>query len=239
MGKNKITVEVWTDIMCPYCHIGKIYFERALRKFDYAQDVELHIKAFQLNPALPGNGQGYPVTGYLMQTAGYSPEAMRQMFAGLEKIAADAGVPFNLPNAVAANTRDAHRLIKLAAQKGLDSHVASMLGKAYFEDAKDYSDHRFLLQTGVDAGLDADEVRQMLSGNQFVHEVEQDIAEAERLGIDTVPTFLFNRSQAVIGSESEEVFLQALNNAYEVCGFSDGITKRKGRSCSADGVCEI
>lgn len=242
MASQKMKVEVWTDIMCPYCYIGKLHYEQALRKFDHTDELKVEWKAFQLNPDLPDKGNGYPVTDYLKETAGFSEETIRRSFAHIKQLAKDAGVSSNLTNAIAANTRDAHRLIKLAAEKGLDSTVLSMLSKAYFEEAKDYSDHELLVTIGKDAGLEEDEIRNMLNSDQYVYEIKQDIQEAANLGFDTVPTFLFDRSQAIIGSEPVDLFVKAMNKAYHnwKTGTSgDDTVTQKGLSCSADGTCEI
>lgn len=235
-------VEVWTDIMCPYCYIGKIHYEKALRQFDHANELEIEWKAFQLNPSLPDKGNGYPVIDYLTKTAGMPEAYIEQMFRNLDALAEDAGVTNNLRNAVAANTRDAHRLIKLAAQKGFDSAVLSKLSKAYFEEAKDYSDPEILVAIGKDAGLVEDEIRQMLNSDDFVYEISQDIQEAANLGFDTVPTFLFDRRQAIVGSETVELFLEVMNKAYsdwKKNTADEEMDVQKGKSCAADGTCEI
>lgn len=236
-------VEVWTDIMCPYCYIGKIHYEQALQQFAHANEVELVIKAFQLNPNLSDKGNGYPVVEYLTKTAGFPEENVKKMFAYIEQLAKNAGVKFNLPNAVAANTMDAHRLIKLAAKKHLDSKVLTLISKAYFEDAQDYSDIELLVEIGTKAGLEETEIRQMLAGDDFKTEVKQDINEARQLGIDTVPTFLFERKQAIIGSEPVQVFIDTLEKAYQNWRINNATLNdmdvRKGKSCNADGMCEI
>lgn len=240
---NKMKIEVWTDIMCPYCYIGKIHYEQALQQFAHADEVELVIKAFQLNPNLPDKGNGYSVVDYLLKTAGLPENNLKQMFAYIEQLAKKAGVKFNLPNAFAANTLDAHRLVKLAANKNLDSNVLTLISKAYFEEAQDYSDIELLVKIGLKAGLDEAEMRQMFAGNDFKAEVKQDIEEAHQLGIDTVPTFLFERKQAIIGSEPVQVFLDTLNKVYEDWKMTNttlsGMKVKKGKSCNADGTCEI
>ena len=236
-------VEVWTDIMCPYCYIGKIHYEKALQQFEHADEVELEIKAFQLNPELPGFGNGYPVTEYLTQTSGLKEDKMNQMFAGVKQLADDAGVEFNLHNAIAANTSDAHRLIKLAATKGADSEVLRHISKAYFEEAKDYSDRELLVSIGMEAGLEEMTIRTMLESDDYLYEIKQDIQEMGNLGFDTVPTFLMDRRQAIIGSEPEELFLEVLRKAYNHwknrTEKEKELTVTKGKSCTADGVCEI
>ena len=236
-------IEVWTDIMCPYCYIGKIHYEKAMKQFAHADEVELVIKAFQLNPDLPDKGNGYPVVDYLLKTAGVPQESIKKMFANIEQLAQNAGVKFNLPNAVAANTMDAHRLVKLAAKKNLASKALTLISKAYFEDAQDYSNIGLLTEIGVKAGLNKTEIQEMFAGNDYKDEVKQDIKEANELGIDTVPTFLFNRRQAIIGSEPVSFFLETLNKVYESEHAATATTQnrevRKGKSCSADGTCEI
>lgn len=243
MSEQKMKVEVWTDIMCPYCYIGKIHYEKALQQFEHADEVELELKAFQLNPELPGLGKGYPVTEYLTQTAGLKEEKMDQMFAGVKQLADDAGVGFNLPNAIAANTSDAHRLIKLAATQGVESEVLRRISRAYFEEAIDYSDRELLISIGVDAGLEEQSIRTMFESDDYLYEIKQDIQEMANLGFDTVPTFLMDRRQAIIGSEPEELFLKVLRKAYSHwknrTQKENELTVTMGKSCTADGVCEI
>lgn len=236
-------VEIWTDIMCPYCYIGKKLYEKALREFPHADELELQWKAFQLNPDLPGNGHGIPVTDYLRHTARMSEEEMEQMFQHIEKLANETGIVFNLRNAIAANTLDAHRLIKLSAEKGVANDVVSALSKAYFEEAKDYSDHKVLTEIAIEAGIDESEVSEMLASDQYAYEVKQDIQEIANLGFDTVPFFLFDRKEAIIGSEPLEIFINTLHKAYANQKSSRQKTTKmniqKGRACNADGTCEI
>lgn len=238
-------IEVWTDIMCPYCHIGKIHYEKALQQFDHADEVQLEWKAYQLNPNLPDKGNGIPVMQYLTEMAGYPEEGVKRMFDGIKRLAEDAGIPFALPNAVAANTCDAHRLIKLAAKKKLDTIVLGKLSKAYFEEAKDYSDWELLVTIGKEAGLEEEEIRRMLESNDYFYEIKQDMQEAANLGFDTVPTFLMDRRQAIVGSEPVDLFIKVLNKAYgdwknrtekEIATKQEVI---KGKSCNADGTCDI
>jgi protein disulfide-isomerase len=243
MELNKMKIEVWTDIMCPYCYIGKIHYEKALRQFDHADEVELEWKAFQLNPDLPDNGNGIPVMDYLINQSGYPEEGIKSMYSSLRELSEEAGAVFNLENAIAANTRDAHRLIKLAAKKGMDSFVLGKLSKAYFEEAKDYSDRDLLISIGKEAGLDKEEIIEMLNSDDYKYEIKQDMQEAANLGFDTVPTFLMDRRQAIVGSEPVQLFIDVLNKAYKAwkSRTEEEIKPEvfKGKSCSVDGVCDI
>ena len=244
MTPAKMKIEVWSDIMCPYCYIGKLHYEKALQQFEYRDQVELEWKAFQLNPALPDKGNGEPVVDYLQKTAGISEENVKQMFEQLSILARENGVKDNLKNSIAANTLDAHRLVKLGATKGLDSQIMLLLSKAYFEEAKDYSDHEVLKEIGLSTGLTEKEVDELLNSDMYAYEVKQDIQEAGNLGFDTVPTFLFNRKHALIGSQPVGAFIKTLQKAFFKWQKQDmpqdgELDVMHGKSCSADGTCDI
>ena len=244
MNPIKMKIEVWTDIMCPYCYIGKLHYEKALEQFEYKDQVELEFKAFQLNPALPDNGNGEPVLEYLQKTAGFTEENINKMFDQLGELAKENGVTSNLKNSIAANTLDAHRLVKLAATKGLDSEVMLLISKAYFEEAKDYSDHKVLKEIAITAGLEEKEVDELLNSDMYAYEVKQDIQEAGNLGFDTVPTFLFNRKHALVGSQPVGAFIKTLQKAFfkwqkQDLPKAEEMEVTQGKSCSADGTCEI
>ena len=138
----------------------------------------------------------------------------------------------------------AHRLVKLAETKKLDSQVMLLLSKAYFEEAKDYSDHSILKEIGLSAGLKEKDVEELLNSEMYAYEVKQDIQEAGNLGFDTVPTFLFNRKHALVGSQPVEAFNETLQKAFsqwqeQELSTNGNLTFIKGKSCSADGTCEI
>ena len=240
----KMKIEVWSDIMCPYCYIGKLHYEKALEQFEYKDQIELEWKAFLLNPDLPNKGNGIPVMDYLQNTVGVSEEDTKKMNEQIAELAKENGVKSNLENAIAANSLDAHRLIKLAATKGLDSKVMSLLSKAYFEDAKDYSDHKVLTEIGTVAGLKKKEVEKLLANDDYAYEVKQDIQEANNLGFDTVPTFLFNRKHALVGSQPSGAFLKTLQKSFlkwqkQDRDQSEKVDVTEGKSCSVDGTCDI
>ncbi len=241
----KMKIEVWSDIMCPYCYIGKLHYEKALEQFEYKDQIELEWKAFQLNSDLPDKGNGIPVMDYLHNTVGVSEDDTKKMNEQIAELAKENGVKSNLENAFAANTLDAHRLIKLAATKGLDSKVMQLISKAYFEEAKDYSDHTFLTEIGTTAGLEKKEVEKLLGNDDYAYEVKQDIQEANNLGFDTVPTFLFNRKHALVGSQPVGAFIKTLQKAFlkwqkqDAVQNEDDVDVTKGKSCSVDGTCDI
>lgn len=241
----KMKIEVWSDIMCPYCYIGKLHYEKALEQFQFKDQVELEWKAFQLNPDLPANGNGIPVMDYLHNTVGIAEEDTKKMNNQIAELAKECGVKSNLENAIAANTLDAHRLIKLAATENLDSEVMLLLSKAYFEEAKDYSNHNILMDIGTKAGLKEDKIKNLLNSDDFAYEVKQDIQEANNLSFDTVPTFLFNRKHALVGSQPVGAFLKTLQKSFfkwqkqDLSKEKDQVDVTQGKSCSVDGRCDI
>ncbi|NLZ95051.1 MAG: DsbA family oxidoreductase [Bacteroidales bacterium] len=240
----KMKIEVWSDIMCPYCYIGKLHYEKALEQFEYKDQIELEWKGFLLNPDLPDKGNGIPIMDYLHNTVGVSEEDTKKMNDHIAELAKENGVKSNLSNAIAANTLDAHRLIKLAATKGLDSRVMLLLSKAYFEEAKDYSDHKVLTEIGTTAGLKKKEIENLLGNDDYAYEVKQDIQEANNLGFDTVPTFLFNRKHALVGSQPVGAFLKTLQKSFlkwqkQDRNQNEDVDITEGKSCSPDGTCDI
>ncbi|HUI32554.1 MAG: DsbA family protein, partial [Dysgonamonadaceae bacterium] len=143
-----------------------------------------------------------------------------------------------------ANTLDAHRLVKLAATKGLASEVMLLLSKAYFEEAKDYSDYNVLIKIGTSVGLKEKEVEELLHSDIYAYEVKQDIQEAANLGFDTVPTFLFNRKYALVGSQPVGAFLKKLQKSFDEWQKDKSIAHTniettKGLSCYEDGTCDL
>lgn len=234
-------IEVWTDIMCPYCYIGKLTYEKALEQFEFKDQVEIEWKAFQLNPNLPDKGNGILAADYLKNNMGIPEEEIKKMTSTIVDLAKECGVKYNHENAIAANSLDAHRLVKLAATKNVDSKVMHLLSKAYFEEAKDYSDRDILKEIGVVAGLNKKEIDQLWNSNNYIDEVQQDIEEANRLGFDTVPTFLFNRKHALVGSQPVGAFLKILQKSYFKWEKQDkndnSVDISVGKSCSIDGTC--
>jgi len=244
MNSEKMKIEVWTDIMCPYCYLGKVHYEKALEQFPHSDQVELEWKAFQLNPTLPNKGEGTSIIEYLEKSVGVSEENIKQMLVQIEALAKECGITSNLENSVAANTLDAHRLVKLAATKGLASEVMLLLSKAYFEEAKDYSDYNVLIKIGTSVGLKEKEVEELLHSDIYAYEVKQDIQEAANLGFDTVPTFLFNRKYALVGSQPVGAFLKKLQKSFDEWQKDKSIAHTniettKGLSCYEDGTCDL
>jgi len=206
-------VEIWSDVMCPFCYIGKRRFEQALQGFAHQNEVEIEWKSFQLNPAMVTE-PGVHIDEYLAKAKGISLERAQQMNDYVTKMAAEAGLTYNFDKAVVANSFRAHRYSHLAKSHGLGVQAEDQLFKAYFTDGKNTDDVATLVELGRELGLDAGEAKQALESSAFADEVKHDIAEAQYLGVQGVPFFVFNRKYAVSGAQEVPVFEQTLEKAF-------------------------
>lgn len=206
-------VEIWSDIMCPFCYIGKRRFEEALGKFSDQKNIAIEWKSFQLDPTIQP-APGVSVYEYLAERKGISYEQSEQMHERVIAMAKDAGLEYNFDKAVIANSYDAHRLIQLAKKHKLGDAAEERLFSAYFTEGKDFGNHDTLAQIGKEIGLDENKVRQALATNEFSNEVDADIYEAQQIGVRGVPFFVFNRKYAVSGAQASETFVDVLNKSF-------------------------
>ena len=234
-------IEIWSDIVCPFCYIGKRNFETALAQFNDAQLIQTEWKSFQLDPELPRSTPYGSTYEYLAERKGLSIAQAREMTAGVAATGKNAGVTLNFEKTVAANTWDAHRLLHLAHSKGVGSPMKELLFRAHFTDGKDISNADTLVKLGKEAGLEETEVTAMLGSDAYGYEVAQDIQEAQNIGIRGVPFFVFNRKYAVSGAQPADVFLQTLQKSVAEwrAEHPDGLTHvTAGPTCDPDGNCE-
>ena len=206
-------VEIWSDVMCPFCYIGKRRFENALARFPHKDAVEVEWKSFQLDPSIKSE-PGKNINQYLAERKGWSLEQARQLNSQVTETAASVGLHYDFDKAVVANSFDAHRFAHLAAGQGLGDAAEEALFKAYFTEGRDVSDHNILAQLGMEIGLDPIQVKQALDGDAYVADVRHDIQEAQSLGARGVPFFVLDRKYAVSGAQPEDTFTQALEQAF-------------------------
>ena len=225
-------VEIWSDVVCPFCYIGKRNFEKALAAFPAGRQVEVVWRSYQLDPTLKTT-PGQSLHEYLADRKGFSTDHARQMNNHVTGAAREAGLTFRLDEAVVANTHDAHRLIHLAAARGLQDQAEERLFAAYFTESRDVADPDTLVQLGTDIGLDAGEVKQVLQSNAYAAEVQADHDEAAQVGARGVPFFVFGEKYALSGAQPSDVFLGVLQQTWEEIQAEPG-----GDFCTADGVCK-
>ncbi|MBK9500513.1 MAG: DsbA family oxidoreductase [Leptospiraceae bacterium] len=205
-------VEIWSDIMCPFCYIGKRKFEAALEKFPNKDKVEIIWRSYQLDPNIKAQPDKDIYT-YLAEAKGQSLEWSKKMHENVINMAKSVGLEYNFDKAVIANSFDAHRLIQLAKKHGLGDAMEERLFKAYFTEGKNFADHDTLATIGDEIGLDKNEILSMLQSDDLADNVHSDVEQGMRLGLRGVPFFVFNRQIGVAGAQDPEIFLQALQEA--------------------------
>src|SRR5262245_29814934 len=209
---SALTVDVWSDIACPFCFLGKHRFQSALEEFPDRADVTVRWRSFQLNPGLRTD-RTMSINEYLSRHKGINIRHAATMNDRLARVGREEGLVYDFDRIVVANTFDAHRFLHFAAQQGKQDAAIERLFVAYFTDGKNVDDHAELAALGGDIGLDPADVRSVLESNRFADEVRADIAEAAQLGIDGVPFFVFDGRYGVSGAQERAVFLGALEES--------------------------
>jgi predicted DsbA family dithiol-disulfide isomerase len=227
-----VQIEIWSDIACPWCYVGKRRFEAALAGFEHRDEVEVMWRAFELDPAAPAEREG-DLAERLAEKYGASVEQMRASQAQLTQVAAADGLDFHFDAVRSGNTFDAHRLVHLGAAHGLQDAVEERLMRAYQSEGELMSDPAALERLGVDAGLPAGAVRALLAGDDFADAVRDDERIAAALGISAVPFFVADRRFGVSGAQSPEVLGQFLRQAWEARPQVEVVAG--GDACGADG----
>ena len=207
-------IDIWSDINCPFCYIGKRKFEMAMSQFDHKEDVEIEWHSFELDPGMKSQPDKN-IYDYLAERKGISREQSEQMHANVTAIASEVGLIYNFDKAMVANSFDAHRLIHLAKTMNLGDEAEEILFNAYFSQGKNISDLDTLIELGVEMGLERVAVEQVIHNNSFAAEVREDEAMAERIGVNGVPFFVFDNKYAISGAQDPESFLQALEQTYK------------------------
>jgi predicted DsbA family dithiol-disulfide isomerase len=202
-------IEIWSDVVCPWCYIGKRRLERALGEFEHADEVEVTWRSFQLNPDAPA--KAVPTLEYLTQRFGPQAQAMT---ARVAEIGEGEGLTLDSASALTVNTLEAHRLLHLAADLGIGDAAKERLLRAHFSEGADLSDHETLTKLMVEAGADEARVREVLAGTEYAEAVQADIDMARRLGANGVPFFVIDRKYGISGAQAAETFLHALRTAY-------------------------
>ena len=206
-------IDIWSDIVCPWCYVGKRRFEQALAGFDRRDQVEVVHRSFQLNPAAP-RGATSSRRDSLKAKYRLTDAQVDAMDARMRETAAAEGLDFNLADGVTGNTFDAHRVLHLARDRGRQDEAIERLFRAYFTEQRSVFDRGALVELAGDAGLDRDEVRRMLEGSDYADAVTRDIEEARGLGAGGVPFFVIDNRYAVSGAQPAEVFTNALTRAW-------------------------
>ncbi len=206
-------VEIWSDVVCPWCYVGKRNFEAALAAFEHRDHVEVTWRSFQLDPSSPRERVG-DYASHLAGKYGMSQAQARQMIDTMTATGARAGLVLDFERARPGNTFDAHRLLHLAGERGVQGGLKERLMRATFTDGEPIGDRAALFRLGVEAGLPAEDAAAVLEGDAYAAEVRADRALALDLGISAVPFFVIDRTFGVPGAQAPDVLLQALERAW-------------------------
>lgn len=206
-------IEIWSDVVCPWCYIGKRRFESALSGFQHRDQVEIRWRSFQLDPAAPQHSE-QNVDEMLARKYGMSRERAAAANAQVSTLADREGLEYHLELAHPENTFDAHRLIHLAEKHGLQDAMKERLMKAYFSEGQHIGDRETLAKLASEVGLDLEETRGVLASEAYADEVTADEREARTLGITGVPFFVVNQKYGVSGAQPAEVFTKVLEQVW-------------------------
>jgi predicted DsbA family dithiol-disulfide isomerase len=211
--RNRMRVDIWADIVCPFCYIGHSRFSRALGSFEHRDQVEVVYRSFELDPSIP-RGQATPVLDLLAAKYGLSPAQAREAEAGVAATAASEGLEFTA-NREMGNTFDAHRLVHLGRVQDRQGQVLEHLYRAYFAEGRPVFEPGDLVGLAAEAGLEPGAARQALDHGSYAEDVQADEDEARSLGIGGVPFFVLDGKLGVSGAQQAETFARALRQAWE------------------------
>lgn len=206
-------VEIWSDVVCPWCYIGKRRFERALEGFDHRDEVEVRWRSFELDPRAPQERTGDPVS-HLAAKYGVTYDRAVAMYDQMTAAGAGEGLEYHLDRTRGGNTFDAHRLLHLAGDHGCQSVLKERFLGAYFTDGEPIGDRATLTRLATQVGLDAARVEAVLASDDYAEDVRRDERLAEGLGATGVPFFVMGRTASVSGAQSPEVILEVLEHAW-------------------------
>lgn len=212
-GNSPITVDVWSDVMCPFCWMGDRHLELALEEFSHRDDVKITYHSYQLMPDYPENSP-LPSAEAVAKQKGMPVEQFKQMNDGVAQRGAEVGLDYNFDQALTVNSRRAHRLSHFAEQQGVQHELMQNLFKAYFTDGKNVEDREVLADLAAEVGLDRDEALANMDNEDLDHAVQADINQALQIGVQGVPFFVFNNKYAVSGAQPQQVFQQALGTVW-------------------------
>lgn len=238
-------IEIWSDVMCPMCYIGKTNLEAALEQFEHKSQVEIVYRPFQLFPNAPSHtGKDYYTWTAEIHGGGMSIDYVREGNKPVVKMAKEVGLDYHLDTLIPSNTLDALRVAVYAQEQGKAGEWLAQVYKAYYTDSLDIGDHETLAKLAGDSGLHAQEVRDMLSSDKYKDTVQKERQYATKLGISGTPFYIINDKYAVSGVRSSSAFLDILEQAWreehplQMIG-NDSHNDSEGGMCGEDGMCKI
>lgn len=232
-------VEVWSDVACPFCYIGKVRLEKALSELGFASEIQVIWKSFMLNPNLVTD-LNLSITDYLINTKDLLPEEVEEMNQYITEMALKSGLELNIEKIVVANTRKAHNLIHYAKSKGKQSEMKTRIFKAYFTEGRNVDDIDELVLMAKEVGLETENLNEILSNEVFNNNIETEIYESRQIGVRGVPHFVIDNKYVINGAQEQSVFAQTIEKAYTGWKQANGDKTNisiNGLQCDIDGKC--
>ena len=236
----KMQVEIWSDVMCPFCYIGKRKFEAALAQFKHKENIEIVWKSYQLNPEMKTDPTKNSITA-LAEHKGISLAESEEMHQYVIEMASKVGLQYHMNKTISANSFNAHRLTHYAKSQGKQLEIEEKLFEAYFIAGKNIDDINTLIALGESIGMAHDDLVKVLNSNDYSDDVRNDIYEAQQVGVRGVPFFVFDRKFAISGAQESNVFLTSLDKAFDEWKKNNPDTTLKvidGKVCEPEKGCE-
>ncbi|WP_231458569.1 MULTISPECIES: DsbA family oxidoreductase [unclassified Pedobacter] len=230
-------VEIWSDVMCPFCYIGKRHFEQAIEQLPFKNEIEVEWKSYQLNPEYH-NINNETIYDYLSRSKEMPIEQAKQMTKQVVDMATNAGLTINFDKNIPANTFDAHRIIHLAAKHDLQDFAEEKLFEAHFVNGLNLGEQSVLLDIAEEIGLDRLEAEAVLNGNEFAEAVRYDVYESQNLGIRGVPYFVMDRKFGVSGAQPVQAFSDALTQSFTEWKLAQPKTQITSLNKNDDAICD-
>jgi protein disulfide-isomerase len=235
--ENKLKVQIWSDIMCPFCYIGKRRIEEALQNFEHKEAVEIEWKSYQLDASFIASPEDNMVE-HLAEKYRKDKDWAQNMLDNMTQNAKTEGLDFHFEKAILANSFNAHRLLHLAKKYNLANDLEELLFKAYLTEGKNVNDLDTLSKLGIEVGLDSEEITQVLNSDTYGAGVKKDQEEANAIGVQGVPFFVLDNKYAISGAQPASAFLETLEKVWQEGKFEIKPTllnTTDGESCGIDG----
>ncbi len=233
-------IEIWSDIVCPFCYIGKRRIENALKNHPHVDKIEVEWKSFLLNPDMVSDPNKKNVE-YLAEIKGWSIEQAKQITQQVVDMAAQEGLEYNMDMAVVANPKDAHRVLQYAKTQGQGDAMKERFLKAYFTEGKNIADFDTITALAVEVGLDANKVKAVLESGEYADKIQYDIYESQQLGVRGVPFFVLDGKYGISGAQHPDVFKDTLDKAWSNYAKEHSplemVNSDIGDACDIDGEC--
>lgn len=232
-------VQIWSDIVCPFCYIGKRNFESALKQFKDSDKIEVEWKSFELSPGLKTD-PSKSTYEHLAEHKGWTLDYTKKVHDQVTQTAKNAGLEYNFDISIPANSFNAHRLLHLAKVYGMQNAVKERLFAAHFTEGKNIDDEQVLILIGTEAGIPEEKITEMLNSDLYADDVRADVYGARQIGVQGVPFFVLDNKYAVSGAQPVEAFLGALQQAwseYEKPEPLQSLNTEGNAACDVDGNC--